>query len=144
MSTLFSSTHTQPLILEILDRHNWFEPKRFSELTELVGKTSPGNPPEAILIRGGYISDREVASLYVEDLFLPEISGDLLTAEVDKDLAGLLPEKLCFDKLICPMAVRGDWLDVAFVSPEEMGVIDELELLTGMRVNPLIAPLSVV
>ena len=38
------------------------------------------------------------------------------------------------------MAVRDDVLDVAFVSPEEMGVVDELQLLTGLRINPLIAP----
>ncbi len=48
------------------------------------------------------------------------------------------------DRLICPMAVRDDVLDVAFVSPEEMGVVDELQLMTGLRINPMIAPLSVV
>ena len=42
------------------------------------------------------------------------------------------------------MAVRDDVLDVAFVSPEEMGVVDELQLMTGLRINPIIAPLSVV
>ena len=42
------------------------------------------------------------------------------------------------------MAVRDTVLDVAFVSPEEMGVVDELQLMTGLRINPMIAPLSVV
>ena len=63
---------------------------------------------------------------------------------VDKELGSLLPEKLCVDRLICPMAVRDTVLDVAFVSPEEMGVVDELQLMTGLRINPMIAPLSVV
>ena len=40
------------------------------------------------------------------------------------------------------MALRDDVLDVAFVSPETMGVVDELQLLTGLRINPLIGPLS--
>jgi len=142
MNTLFNISHSQPLILEILDRHNWLEPKQLAEVGELMRKAGPGNPPEVILIRAGYISDREVAALYAEHLFLPEI--DLGTGEVDKELALLLPEKLCFDKLICPMTVRGDLLDVAFVSPDEMGVIDELQLMTGLRINPMIAPLSIV
>ena len=55
-----------------------------------------------------------------------------------------MPEKLCSDKLICPIKVRDDVLDVAFVSPEELGVVDELELLTGLRIHPMIAPHSVV
>jgi type IV pilus assembly protein PilB len=42
------------------------------------------------------------------------------------------------------MTIRNDVLDVAFVSPEEMGVVDELQLMTGLRINPLVAPLSVV
>jgi type IV pilus assembly protein PilB len=42
------------------------------------------------------------------------------------------------------LTVRDDVLDVAFVSPEEMGVVDELQLMTGLRINPIIAPLSVV
>ena len=66
------------------------------------------------------------------------------TDEVDKELATLLPEKLCSDKLLCPLVVRDDVLDVAFVCPEDMGVVDELELLTGLRINPMIAPFSVV
>ncbi len=65
-------------------------------------------------------------------------------SEIDKELASLLPEKLCTDKLICPIALRDDVLDVAFVSPETMGVVDELQLLTGLRINPLIGPLSLV
>ena len=97
-----------------------------------------------VLIKGGYISDREIASLYSEDLCLDLIPSNLEAGEFDKELAGVLPEKLCYDRLICPMKVRDGVLDVAFVSPEELGVIDELRLLTGLRINPLIAPLSFV
>ena len=86
----------------------------------------PGIMPELVLIKGGYISDVEIASLYSEELFLDLIPSELESGEVDKDLAGLLPEKLCSDKLICPIKVRDDVLDVAFVSPEELGVVDEL------------------
>ena len=35
-------------------------------------------------------------------------------------------------------------LDIGFVSPEAMGVVDELQLSTGLRINPVIAPLSFV
>src|SRR5271157_3716541 len=144
MNSVFDTTGVQPLILEILARHNRFQPKQLEEIGELLGKANPGAILEAVLIKGGYLSDQEVANLYAEDLFLPLAARQDASSEIDKELASLLPEKLCTDKLICPMALRDEVLDVAFVSPETMGVVDELQLLTGLRINPLIGPLSVV
>ena len=63
---------------------------------------------ELALIRCGHISDQEIASLYAEDLSLPLVPNTFDAGEVDMELASLLPEKLCTDKLICPMAVRDD------------------------------------
>jgi type IV pilus assembly protein PilB len=144
MATLFELNETRPLILDLLARRNWLEPRQLEELEGLIGKAGPGSSPEEALVRGGYISDREIAGLYAEDLFLPLISDRLENAEVDKELAGLLPEKLCTEKLVCPVAFRDEVLDVAFASPEQMGVVDELQLLTGLRINAMIAPLSTV
>ncbi|MGA7496669.1 MAG: GspE/PulE family protein [Isosphaeraceae bacterium] len=144
MNSVFDTTSVQPLILELLARHNRFQPKQLEEIGELLGKANPGAILEVVLIKGGYLSDQEVANLYAEDLFLPLAVRRDASSEIDKELASLLPEKLCTDKLICPMALRDNVLDVAFVSPETMGVVDELQLLTGLRINPLIGPLSLV
>jgi type IV pilus assembly protein PilB len=144
MSTVFETSVSRPLILELLARRNWFEFKQLNEVEEAIGKAGAGVLPEVALIRGGYIAEQEITSLYAEDLFLPAVLSDVEAGEVDPTVAGLLPEKLCFDKLICPMMVRDQVLDVAFVSPEQMGVVDELQLMTGLRINPLIAPLSVI
>jgi type IV pilus assembly protein PilB len=141
---LSPDTETQPLILELLARRNWFKPKQFEEIEEALRRSGAGILPEVALIRGGYIAEQEVAGIYAEDLFLPVIRSSVEAGAVDKDVGGLLPEKLCIDRLMCPLAVRDDVLDVAFVSPEEMGVVDELQLLTGLRINPMVAPLSVV
>src|SRR5271165_4124203 len=110
MNRVFDNTSVQPLILELLGRRNRFEPRQLEEFGELLEKSSPGTVPEAVLIRGGYLSDHEVADFYAEDLFLPVASSRDETTEVDKELASLLPEKLCTDKLICPMALRDDVL----------------------------------
>ena len=144
MNSVFDTTGTQPLILELLARRNRFEPKQLEEFGELMEKAGPGTVPEVLLIKGGYLADQEIASVYAEDLFLPIVPQLAEGTEIDKELAGLLPEKLCTDKLICPMGVHDDVLDVAFVSPEAMGVVDELQLLTGLRINPLIGPLFLV
>src|SRR3954454_19312553 len=144
MATVFELTAARPLILDLLARRNWLEPRQLDELEGLIGKDGPSVSPEDTLVRGVYISDREIAGLYAEELFLPLLPDPIEGREVDKELASLLPEKLCTEKLICPVAFRDEVLDVAFASPEQMGVVDELQLLTGLRINPMIAPLSVV
>ncbi len=144
MVSTFSETAVQPLILELLARRNWFEPKRLTEIEETLQKAKPGTLAEVTLIRAGYISEQEVAAIYGDELFLPTIQNNLDAGTLDKELASILPEKLCVDRLICPLAIRDDVLDVIFVSPEEMGVVDELQLMTGLRINPIIAPLSVI
>ena len=62
----------------------------------------------------------------------------------DSELARLLPEKLCRDQLIVPVASTGETLDLAFATPSALLVVDEVQLLTGLHVRPLVAPLSVV
>ncbi|APW64144.1 GspE/PulE family protein [Paludisphaera borealis] len=142
MSAPFELTHSQPLILELLARRGRFDSKQIEELEELLVKASPGSLPEAVLIRAGRVSDAEVARIYADDLLIPLAPPVDDRSEAVKRLAGLLPENLCTSKLICPTAIRDDVLDVAFVSPEMMGVVHELQIMTGLRIKPQIAPLS--
>ena len=144
MATVFELADVRSLILDILSRRNRFDSKQLEEIEEQLERAGPGTSPEIFLVKGGYISDQEIANLYAEELFLPLVPNITLAGPPDSELAILLPEKLCVDKLICPIAVRDEVLDVAFVSPEEMGVVDELQLLTGLRINPMIAPLTFV
>jgi type IV pilus assembly protein PilB len=144
MAELLTDTGVQPLILELLSRRNWFDPQRLEEIEQTLQKAKPGMLAEVTLIRAGFISEQEVAGIFAEELFLPVVNSSVEVCPVDKELGSLLPEKLCVDRLICPLALRETVLDVAFVSPEEMGVVDELQLMTGLRINPMIAALSVV
>jgi type IV pilus assembly protein PilB len=144
MGSVYRGVGTQPLILELLALHNRFEPKQLEEIEEMLRRAKTNTLAEVALIRGGYISEQEIASRYAADLCLPLIRSDAEVAIIDKEIGRLLPEKLCMERLLCPMAVRDEVLDVLFVSAEEMGVIDELQLITGLRINPMIAPLSVV
>ena len=63
---------------------------------------------------------------------------------MDPQLAGVLPEKLCRDHHFVPVEIRDDTLDVAFSTFEDMLMTDELQLLTGMNIRPMMAPMSVV
>src|SRR5262245_17489790 len=86
MPQLFESPEQQHLILELLARRQWFEPKKLSEIEEVISKAGPGTLPEVTLIRAGLISEQEVTNLYAEDLFLPAIHSNVEAGEVDKEV----------------------------------------------------------
>ena len=86
--------------------------------------------------------DQHIAEVYADYLMLPLF--DMAPDEADPKLAGLLPEKLCREHLMVPVALNEDTLDVAFATFEDMLMVDELQLLTGLTIRPMIAPLSVV
>ena len=82
MATLFELADVRSLILDILARHNWFDSKRFDEIEEQFERAGPGTSPEIFLIKGGYISDQEIASLYAEELFLPLVPNIILAGPI--------------------------------------------------------------
>ena len=86
MSNVFGDTDTQPLILELLSRRNWFKPKQLEEIEDLLHKSKANSLPEVALIRAGHISEQEIANLYAEDLFLPAIRNDLEAGVIDKEV----------------------------------------------------------
>ena len=53
MTTVFADADTQPLILELLSRRNWFKPKQLEEIEELLRKAKANTLPEVALIEGG-------------------------------------------------------------------------------------------
>ena len=86
--------------------------------------------------------DQHIAEVYADYLMLPLF--DMAPETADPKLAGLLPEKLCREHLMVPVELNEDMLDVAFATFEDMLMVDELQLLTGLTIRPMIAPLSVV
>ncbi|MFI5460978.1 MAG: GspE/PulE family protein, partial [Isosphaerales bacterium] len=133
---------TQPLIVQILLAKGVLDPKKVEAIRE--ARARDGDLPERILAKLGTVTDREIAAAYAEYLALPLFVFQGPEPAIDHDLFRLLPEKLCRDQLIAPVAVQGEVLDLVFVTPHELLIIDEVQLLTGMTVHPLIAPLSVV
>jgi type IV pilus assembly protein PilB len=133
---------SQPLIVQILLKDGVLDPKGLATLRE--SPPAPGELPERALIRLDLATDRQVAEAYADYLGVPLYDPPADDEPADPALARLLPEKLCRDQLIAPVAVRSESVDVAFVTPNELLVLDEIQLLTGLTVCPLIAPLSVV
>lgn len=131
-----------PLLLEILLRKGVLNPKKLEQIRTAQAK---GNETvEDTLARLGYATDRDIAAAYSEHLVLPLYEPPASGDEIDRTLSRYLSEKLCRDQLLVPVAHDDETLTVAFATPSELLMVDEIQLLTGLRVRPLIAPLSVV
>jgi type IV pilus assembly protein PilB len=131
-----------PLIVRLLFDKQLLDSKKLADLSEAQSKDA--SPVETILVKKGLASDRAIAQAYAEYLLTPLFDVQADANPSHASLAGLLPEKLCRDQLIVPVALDGRALQIAFASPNEMLIIDEVQLLTGMTVQPVIAARSVI
>src|SRR5438132_3467989 len=131
-----------PLIVQLLLDKGLLDSRKLETLRE--AQTKDSSPLEGILVKKGLVSDHDIARAYSEYLLVPLFEPTVGGPPLDRALGRLLPEKLCRDQLIAPIAVDGEILETAFVSPNEMLVIDEVQLLTGLTVRPFIASRSVV
>lgn len=132
----------QPLLLQLLQGKGLLDPKKLDALRTAQVKDS--SPLEQILVKLGLVNDRDIASSYSKYLATPLYILSTDPPELDPDLSRLLPEKLCREQMLVPVALHEGTLDVAFVSPNEMLIADELQLLTGLNIRPLIAPLTLI
>jgi type IV pilus assembly protein PilB len=139
MKTAEAGDHA--LILRVLQARGLLDPAKAEAFRDAQGRDD--DVPERLLVRAGIATDREIARAYADHLALPvfEPHDD---DRPDSDLARLLPEKLCRDQLIVPVASDDETLDLAFATPSALLVIDEVQLLTGMHVRPRVGALSVV
>ncbi len=133
---------SQPLLIQLLLDKEVLDQGKLDALRKV--QTKDRGPLEGVLVRSGFATEDQIAAAYMEYLAVPLYELPPEGAAVDLSLAGMLPEKLCRDFLLVPVAIRGAILDIAFASAQDLLIIDELQLLTGMTVRPMIAPLSVI
>ncbi len=142
MKTTKDASRTMPLIVRLLLRNGNLREDKLEAMREAQLKEKLS--VEEALIRKGLARERDIAAAYSDYYLIPLFDPAEQEFSQDVQLAQKLPERLCRDHLMAPVAATEKTLDVAFFTPRELHVVDEIQLLTGLRVCPLIAPLSVV
>jgi len=140
MANLAEAANLQPLLIKLLLEKEIITPEQVDALNEARAK-KPG-PLESLLVEQGLVMGQHIAEVYADYLMVPLF--DMAPSQMDSQLAGLLPEKLCREHLMVPVELNDDVLDVAFATYEDMLMVDELQLLTGLTIRPMMAPLTVV
>ena len=140
MPTMTEAEATSEIILRLLRERGQLDAIKLDAYRTL--KSKDDDIAERILIRAGLATDVQIGEAYAEHLGLPLQLSDDLTTGVG-DILRYLPEKLARDQIIVPLSVEGDTIVLGFATPSALLIFDEVQLLTGLLVRPVVSTLTV-
>ena len=103
----------------------------------IVVQSKEGGRLSDILVRLGYISQKDLVIALSEGLGLPPI--DLSRFKIDSEVTGLIPHDTARHYQIIPVSRMGKTLTLAMADPLNVFAIDAVKTLTGFDINPIIA-----
>ncbi|HHW42822.1 MAG TPA: type II/IV secretion system protein [Desulfotomaculum sp.] len=89
-----------------------------------------------VLVRMGFATERDITSALEDQLGIARVSGGLVA---DPQLLSLVPEQLARRYKVIPLAREGRRLRVAMADPTNLMALDDLRLVTGLEIDPLLA-----
>lgn len=96
-----------------------------------------GGSLSKILVKEGFISDKDLLVLLSEGLQIPPIN--LSKYKIDSDVIKLIPEKIALTYKIIPISRICDTLTIVMADPLNIFAIDEVKMLTKYNIEPVIA-----
>ena len=124
------------LLGQMLLKHHVITEKELKEALEYQKKKNIRIG--SALLELGYIEEEELAGFLSQQLGIPSIV--LKKTKIPDEMLKLLPPDYMKKHLVVPVEKRGSTLVVAMVDPTDQGVINEISFITGLRVEPVVAP----
>lgn len=90
------------------------------------------------LLEKGHVSEMELVRAFSEEYGL-ELIKDLRQYNISKEVLSLVPERICKKNLILPLTKIDKTLIVVFANPMDMNLRDNLLLMTGFEIQPVVA-----
>lgn len=100
-------------------------------------KKAPQKPLGAILVELGFTDEAMIAKVLASQLNLPYVELD--QRAIDPAAAALIPAKLARHHVCIPISVERGQLLVAMANPLDLIALEDLEIATRRRVDPVIA-----
>ena len=100
-------------------------------------RKSPTDRVDRILVQKGFVSEMDVLHVLGEQLSIPVV--DLAEVEIDVDLLRKMPSKLVHRRGLVPIGSENGTLRVATSDPFDLYAFDELRMMTGQTVVPVLA-----
>lgn len=123
------------LLGEILVGRHLITPRQLAHALELQ-KTDKGYVGE-ILVRLGYVEDRDIVVALVVQCNLPYIAIDKY--DIDPRVIQLIPAEAARKFLVIPLDRVGDVLSVVMANPLDTAIRAEIQRLTCCQTAPFIA-----
>ena len=90
-----------------------------------------------ILVDRGLVSEKDVLRARAEQLGLPFL--ELEGATLDHSLAAIIPPSMCQRYEAVPIRKSGNRLAVAMVDPINVFALDDMHLISGCKIDPVLA-----
>ncbi len=96
-----------------------------------------GDPLQKTLVSMGFVSDKDIVESMGKQMGVAFV--DLDRIDLDIDLAKSIPEHLAQRYKVIPVAQKDNRLTLAMVDPLNVLAIDDIRLITGFDIEPVIA-----
>jgi type II secretory ATPase GspE/PulE/Tfp pilus assembly ATPase PilB-like protein len=98
---------------------------------------SSGERLDRVLVRSGRLRRGQVLEALAAHFHMPV--ADLPSLSVEPAVLGLVPARFVFGRRCVPVAREGSRLTIATADPFDLSPADELRLLTGLSIEPVLA-----
>jgi general secretion pathway protein E/type IV pilus assembly protein PilB len=98
---------------------------------------APSRPPHELLIEQGFAKEPDVLAALAEEFGMELV--DLANVTVEPDTLKAMPLKLVHRRTLMPLSRQNGTLIVATGDPFDVYSLDELQTLTGLNVQPVLA-----
>jgi len=123
-------------IADILLERGLIAPEHLTEATAL--RQREGLRLDQALVKLGAVEEEQLLRIAAEQLAIEMV--DLADEPIDVQTLRSLPPKLVYRKHIVPLGKSDGALTVATCDPFELYAFDEVRLITGLEVRPVLAP----
>ncbi len=106
----------------------------------MAARKTPTDRIDRILVKMGFVDERDVLDVLGEQLCLPVV--DLSEMNIDVEMLRAMPSKLVHKRGLIPIERTADALKVATSDPFDVYAFDELRMMTGLKVEPVLAAQS--
>jgi type IV pilus assembly protein PilB len=120
---------------DILIRRGYVTPGQLE--SALAAQGSERGMLGRILVRRGLITMDQLGEALAEQFGVPFL--ELVPQTVNPQIVRLLPERLARQRACVPVSVSGSTMQLAMAAPDDIEAISEAELITGYRVDPVVA-----
>jgi len=122
-------------LTSLLLKSNLVDKKKLENALSIQKKE--GGALSQILVREGWISEKELLSLLGQELDIPPI--DLSRFKIDPEIARMVPERIARQYHLIPISRIGNTLVISMADPLNIFAMDDLRMLTHYQIDPVLS-----